>query len=482
MTTAVVVGGGPNGLAAALHLAREGVDVTVLEAAEDIGGGSRSGELTLPGLTHDHCAAFHPLAVGSSIWRQVGLERYGLTWKWPEIDCAHPLDSGRAGVLHQSIDRTAAGLGTDGRRWQWAFGDLTRSFDALGADLLRPVVNVPRHPIKLGLFGPRALLPISVAAHWLGTEQGRALFAGIAAHAFTRFDRPMTASLGMMIVAAGHRFGWPVAEGGSGAIVNAAGAALRDLGGKIETGVHISSRKQIPPADIVMLNLSPAQVLALYGDKMPSRFGRAYRRYRIGSSAFKVDYAIEGDIPWRNDDCRRAGTVHLGGGYAEIAAAERDRATGVMPERPFVLLGQQYLADPTRSSGNTNPIYAYAHVPAGYSADATEAVTAQIERFAPGFRDRILQVRRSGTAELARYNPNFAGGDIIGGANSGLQLLARPRLAINPYATGVDGVYLCSQSSPPGAGVHGLCGLNAATYALRDRGRSERAGATGARG
>ena len=467
MTSAVIVGGGPNGLAAALHLARNDVEVTVLEAADTVGGGARSGELTLPGVIHDHCSAFHPLAVGSPFWRDVGLEQYGLVWRWPEIDCAHPLDSGEAGLLYQSIDETAAALGEDGRRWRLFFGDVASGFDDLSADLLRPIINIPRHPLRLAAFGPRALLPASAVARVFRTPRARGLFGGIAAHAFNRLDRPMTASLGMMIAASGHRYGWPVAEGGSGAIIDAVVSALRSYGVKIETGVRVSARTDIPDAELVLLDLSPEQALAIYGDEMPSRIARSYRRYRVGSSAFKVDYAIDGDIPWTNPDCGRAGTVHLGGTFDEVASTEGSRAGGVMVPNPFVLLGQQYVADPTRSVGNVNPVYAYAHVPKGYEGDATDLVTQQIERFAPGFRDRILATRSTGTRQLHDYNANFAAGDIIGGANDGLQMLMRPRTALDPYWLGVDGVYLCSQSTPPGAGVHGLCGVNAATAALK---------------
>ncbi len=467
MTTAVVVGAGPNGLAAAIHLARHGVDVRVLEAGDTIGGGARSGELTVPGVVHDHCSAFHPMGVGSPFWREIELQRYGLTWKWPEIDCAHPLDDGTAGVLYESIDQTAACMGPDGTRWRRAVGDLAAGFDQLAQDLLRPVINVPHHPIRLAAFGPRAVLPATAMARWFRTEQVRALFGGAAAHIYTRLDRPLTASLGLMILASGHRYGWPVAQGGSGSIIEALAAALKAHGGTVTTGVTVASRSDIPDADIVMLDLSPATALSIYGDLMPARIRRSYRRYREGSSAFKVDFAIEGDIPWTNPDCARAGTVHLGGTFSEIADTERQRAQGRMPRRPFVLVGQQYLADPSRSAGNINPIWAYAHVPFGYTGDATAAVIDQIERFAPGFRDCIIATVSKSTAELQAYNPNYIGGDIIGGANDRLQVLFRPRVAVNPYATGVSGVYLCSQSTPPGAGIHGLCGYHAAESALR---------------
>ncbi|MBM7367230.1 phytoene desaturase family protein [Gordonia hydrophobica] len=467
MTTAVVVGGGPNGLAAALHLARSGVDVEILEAADEIGGGARSAELLEPGVVHDLCSAFHPMGVGSPFWADVDLASYGLTWKWPEIDCAHPLDSGEVGVLHQSIDTTVAGLGVDGARWRGLFGDLARNFDDLGHDLLRPIVNVPAHPIKLAAFGPRALLPVSVLAKVFRTPAARALYAGVAAHVYTDFDRPLTASLGLMIAASGHRYGWPVAEGGSGAITAAVGRAVAAHGGTITTGVPVTSRRQIPDADIVLLDLSPAQAVTLYGDLMPSRIRRSYERYRVGSAAFKVDFAVRGDIPWRNPECARAGTVHLGGTFEEIRRSEKLRARGVMSTNPFVLVGQQYLADPTRSTGGINPIWSYAHAPAGYRGDATDTVIRQIERFAPGFRDIIVGTRTTTVPQMANYNLNYAAGDIMGGGNDGLQLLLRPRTAVDPYFTGVDGVYLCSQSAPPGPGVHGLCGYHAAESALR---------------
>ena len=467
MTTAVVVGAGPNGLAAAIHLARRGVDVQVLEARDTIGGGARSGELTLPGVIHDHCSAFHPLAVGSPFWKEIDLQRYGVVWKWPEIDCAHPLDDGSAGVLYRSIETTTARMGPDGTRWRRAVGDLAAGFDQLAQYLLRPAINVPHHPIRLAAFGPRAVLPATVMARWFRTEQARALFGGAAAHVYTRLDRPLTASLGLMILASGHRYGWPVAQGGSGSITAALAAALNAHGGSVTTGVTVASRKDIPDADIVMLDLSPAVALSIYGDVMPGRIKRSYQRFREGSSAFKVDLAIEADIPWTNPDCGHAGTVHLGGTFAAIVDTERQRTQGTMARRPFVLVGQQYLADPSRSAGNVNPIWAYAHVPFGYTGDATAAVVDQIERFAPGFRDRIAASVSTSAAELQAYNPNYIGGDIIGGANDGLQVILRPRIAVNPYATGVPGVYLCSQSTPPGAGIHGLCGYHAADSALR---------------
>ncbi|QYB07623.1 NAD(P)/FAD-dependent oxidoreductase [Rhodococcus sp. USK10] len=467
MTTAVVVGSGPNGLAAAVHLARHGVDVQVLEAADTIGGGTRSAELTVPGLLHDECSAFHPMGAGSPYLRTLDLERFGLTWKWPDIDCAHPLDTGDAGLLHRSVEDTAAGLGDDGTRWQRMFGGLADGFDDLAADLMRPIANVPRHPIKLASFGPRALLPATVTARWWRTEKARALFGGVAAHAYYRLDRPATSAVGLMIVAAGHRYGWPVAEGGSQSITAALAAMLTDRGGKITTGTRVHSPRDIPPADVVLLDLAPSAAADILGDRLPPRVAKAYRRYRHGPAAFKVDFAVDGGVPWADPACGRAGTVHLGGTFAEIADAERAVATGRMPQRPFVLVGQQYVADPGRSNGSLHPLYAYAHVPHGYTGDATEAVVAQIERFAPGFRDRVVATVSSGPVQLAASNANYVGGDIIGGANTETQVVLRPRIALDPYSTGIPGTYLCSASAPPGAGAHGMCGYNAAQSALR---------------
>jgi phytoene dehydrogenase-like protein len=347
------------------------------------------------------------------------------------------------------------------------FADLATGFDGLAADLMRPVLNVPRHPLRLAAFGPRALLPATASARWFRTPKGRALFGGVAAHAYHRLDRPATSAVGLMITAAGHRYGWPVAEGGSAAIARALTAQLAEHGGKVHTGVRVRRAADLPPADVVLLDVAPEAALGILGDAVPARIAKAYRRFRHAPGAFKVDFAIDGPVPWADPECGKAGTVHLGGEFAEIARAERDVATGRMPERPFVLLGQQYVADPTRSRGSVHPLYAYAHVPAGYTGDATDAIVAQIERFAPGFRDRIVATAVTAPADLARQNPNQVGGDIIGGANADLQVVFRPRIALDPYSTGVLGVYLCSASTPPGAGAHGMCGYNAAESALR---------------
>jgi phytoene dehydrogenase-like protein len=467
VSDAIVVGAGPNGLACAVALACAGVQVTVLEAEETIGGGARSGELTVPGLVHDHCSAVHPMAVGSPFLKSLDLERHGLEWRWPEVDLAHPLDDGSAGVMFQSVEATEEALGGDGAAWGRVFGRPSRSFDALADDIFRPVLHVPRHPLRLVRFGLPAAMPATVLARaWRG-PQARALFGGVAAHALSPLNRPMSSSVGAALICGCHRFGWAVARGGSGAITNALASVLAEHGGRIETGVRVRSLAELPDADAIVLDLAPRGVVELAGDRLPRRVARAYRRYRHGPGAFKVDLAVEGGVPWTNEACRRAGTVHAGGSFEEIVAAEREVNAGRMPERPFVLVSQQYLADPERSSGDVHPVWAYAHVPSGYDGDAEQALLGQIERFAPGLRERIVATAVQPTAEIEARNANYVGGDIITGANTPLQVLIRPRLALDPYSTGMPGVFICSAATPPGAGAHGMNGYNAARSALR---------------
>ena len=472
MTTAVVVGSGPNGLAAAIRLAHAGVDVTVLEAHERPGGGARSSELTLPGLLHDECAAFHPTGFASPYFGSLDLQRHGLNWLWPEVDLAHPLDDGRAGLAARDLSITDASLGEDAARWRRLFAAPVRNFDDLIDEVFQPVVHVPSHPITLGRFGMKALQPATWIARRFRDEPARALFMGVAAHAFGTLTTPLSGSVGMMITASAHAVGWPVAEGGTEAITRALLAELAERGGKVVTGTRVASLDSLSdltgsPPDVVILDTAPAGVLEIVGDRLPSRVRRAFTRYSYGPAAFKVDLAIEGDIPWRNPDCLRAGTLHLGGDAEQIVGIEAATVRGEMPDQPFVLLGQQYLVDPSRSAGNANPIYAYAHVPHGYDGDATDAVINQIERFAPGFRERILAVATNDPVGLEAVNANYVGGDIAAGANTARQIAFRPRLAANPYTLGVPGVYLCSSATPPGAGVHGMGGFNAAETALR---------------
>ncbi len=467
MTTAIVVGSGPNGLAGAVALAAQGVQVTVLEAAAEIGGGARSSDAIIPGLLHDHCSAFHPMAVGSAFLNSLGLDRYGLQWSWPAIDCVHPLDGGDAGVLRRSIEGTAAGLGADGPRWRLAFGRPSARFDALSQDIMGPLLRVPKHPLTLARFGTPTVLPASSVARMFRTEQARALFGGVAAHTFRPLHYPMTAAIGMGIITAGHRWGWPVANGGSQSIINALAALLDDLDGKIETGTRIESACQLPPADVTLFDLAPGAIADILGHRLPARVARAYRRFRHGPGAFKVDFAVTGGVPWTNPDARKAGTVHLGGDYDEVAAGERDIHARRMPQRPFVLVGQQYLADPQRAVGDVVPLWTYAHVPHGYTGDATAAIIAQIERFAPGFRDRIVGQAVRSTTAMAVYNPNYVGGDIVTGAKDIRQLVFGPRTTLNPYTLGIPGMYICSAATPPGPGAHGMCGYHAARSALK---------------
>jgi len=466
MTTATVVGGGPNGLAAAVALAAEGVQVTVLEAAGEIGGGARTHEALLPGLLHDQCSAVHPMAVGSRFLTELGLDRYGLSWCTPEIDCVHPLDGGRAAVLQRSVADTAAGLGTDGSRWRALFERPAARYDALSEDIMRPLLRMPRHPLTLARFGAPTVLPASTLARIFRTGEARALFGGIAAHAFRPLHYPMTSAIGLGIITAGHRHGWPVAAGGSRSIIDALAALLTDLGGKIETGVRIEAAAQLPAGDVTIFDLAPDAVAGILGDRLPPRIANAYRKFRQGPGAFKVDFAIADGVPWSSPQARRAGTVHVVGDYAELAATERDIYAGRMPERPFVLVGQQYLADPQRSVANVHPLWTYAHVPNGFTGDATAAIIAQIERFAPGFRERVIDYTVRSTTQLAAYNPNYVGGDIMTGAKDIRQLVFGPRITLSPYNIGVPGMYICSAATPPGPGAHGMCGANAAAAAL----------------
>lgn len=466
MTTAVVVGGGPNGLAAAITLARAGVRVTVLEAADRLGGGVRSGEAILPGLVHDHCAAIHPMAVGSPFLAGLDLERHGLRWRWPDIDCAHPLDDGGAGLLYRSVEDTAAALGADGTRWRALFAGPVSRYDLLEHDILGPLLHIPKHPLALARFGLPTLLPATVLARAFRTPAAAALFGGVAAHTFRPLHLPMTSAIGLGIVTTGHRHGWAVAEGGSQAITDALAATLADLGGTVQTGVAITAADQLPRADVTVFDLAPTAVAGILGDRLPRRVGRALRRFRYGPGAFKVDFAVQGGVPWTNPGARRAGTVHLGGELAEIAGTEREIQAGRMPARPFIIVGQQYLADPGRSVGDVHPVYAYAHVPAGYAGDATEAIIGQFERFAPGFRDRVVGTAVRSTTEMSVYNPNYVGGDINTGAKDVRQLVFGPRPTLHPYRLGIPGMYLCSAATPPGPGAHGMCGAHAAAEAL----------------
>lgn len=467
MTTAVVVGSGPNGLAAATVLARAGVEVTVIEASSHLGGGARSVESPLDGLLQDHCAAVHPMAPGSAYFQSLDLESLGIEWGYAPYDAAHPLDSGETGLLSTSVAATAAGLGIDGKRWSSMFGPSSRVFDKLAPGIMAPMLRIPRHPLLLARFGLVAGPPPTLVARAFRTDRARALFMGVAAHALQPLHQPLVTGIGAGIITAGHSVGWPVVKGGTGKFTDAIISMLRGMGVKFETGHQINRLHELPRHDIVMLDVHPHIAAGILADHQPSGASRAYRKFRPGPAAFKVDLAVEGGIPWRDPEVAKAGTVHLGGTAAEIVATEREVASGRMPERPFVLVGQQYVADPSRANGSVVPVYAYAHVPNGFAGDATEQVIAQLERFAPGVRERILAIRSRSVAEAEAENINFVGGDILTGAKSPVQFLLGPRISPHPYDTGIPGVYLCSAATPPGPGIHGMGGFHAATRALQ---------------
>jgi phytoene dehydrogenase-like protein len=475
-TDAVVVGAGPNGLAAAITLAREGFRVTVLEAADEPGGGTRSfADPVVEGLLHDHCSAVHPFGIGSPYLRTLPLDRYGLEWLQPEIACAHPLDDGTAALLHQDLDETVAGLGEDGAWWRRLFAGPAEHFDALAASFLSPLMRLPRHPVLLARNGLLSLAPSTVTASRFadGIEgRGAALFGGVAAHAVAPLDSAGTTGVATMLIAAGHARGWPVARGGSQSIWRAMVALLEDLGSEVVTGVRVRSMQDLPRARVALFDTDPGQLADILGDAASAREQRRLRGWKhAGAAAFKVDLAVRGGVPWAATDARRAGTLHLGGTFAEIAASEAASTSGRMAERPYVLVSQPAVADPSRRVGDIEPVWAYAHVPAGDAAPdadlARDAILSQLERFAPGLGERIVATHVTTPADFEAGNANLVGGDITGGALTLRQLVARPRLAPDPYATSVPGAFLCSASTAPGAGVHGMCGHHAARSALK---------------
>jgi phytoene dehydrogenase-like protein len=463
---AVVVGSGPNGLTAAVALAEAGRSVRVLEQAATIGGGARTEALTLPGFVHDVCSAVHPLVAGSPAFAGLRLEEHGLRLANPEIPLAHPLDGGRAAVLHRSLAVTAEGLGMDAAAYRRLVGPPARAHAALMGDLLGPLWT-PRHPLALARFGVHAVLPAVRVAGRFRDVRARALLAGCAAHSMQPLEAAGTAGFGLVLLLLGHAVGWPVAAGGSAAIPAALAARLRALGGEVETGRPVRSLADAGAARAVLLDVAPAALADIAGGALPARYRRALRRFRHGPGAFKLDYALSGPVPWDAEACRRAGTVHVGGTLEEVAAAEAQVGRGLHPRRPFVLVAQPTLIDPSRAPAGAHTLWAYTHVPAGSRVDMTAAVEAQLERFAPGFRDLVLARHTMGPADLEARNPNLVGGDINGGAATLRQLLARPVARRVPYTTPNPRLFLCSASTPPGGGVHGMCGWLAARAALR---------------
>jgi phytoene dehydrogenase-like protein len=465
---AVVVGSGPNGLAAAITLARAGLRVEVFEGAATVGGGTRTEALTMEGYRHDVCSAVHPALVASPFFRTLDLPALGVHLRQSEIAFAHPLDSGRAAALHESVEETAAHLGGDGRAYTRTMGPLVDTLDAVVAYVLGPMRTVPRHPLALGRF---ALAGTPSARHLSArftTDAARALLAGTAAHSMEPLTAPLTAAFGLLLTALGHGVGWPVVEGGSAGIAAALVSELTRLGGTVHTGTPIRSLAELPPARSVLLDTSPRQFLALAGARVTPRQGRAWARFRPGPGACKVDWALDGPVPWSAAVCRRAVTVHVGGRLDEVALSEAEVHAGRHPERPFVLVVQPCVVDPTRAPSGAHTLWAYCHVPNGSAFDMSDRIEAQIERFAPGFRDRILARVVRTAAEAEARNPNQLGGDINGGRSDLLQTVFRPVPRWNPYRTPVKGTYLCSASTPPGGGVHGMCGYYAAHTALRD--------------
>ena len=466
----MVVGSGPNGLAAAITLARAGFSCLVLEAEPTIGGGTRSAELTLPGYLHDVCSAIHPMAVASPFFRSLPLAEHGLEWIHPPAPLAHPFDDGSAAVLERSIQATARTLGPDGGRYARLVEPLVDRWENLFADLLAPP-HFFHHPLALARFVPSALRPAAgLARARFRDSRARGLFAGLAAHAVLPLESLMTAAFGLMFAISAHAVGWPLPRGGSARIAGAMVSYFRSLGGEILAFRRVSSLAELPRARAILLDVTPRQLLSLAPGRFPASYRRKLERYRYGPGVFKADYALDGPIPWKNAQCARAGTVHLGGTLEEIAESERAPAKGIAPQRPFVLVAQQSLFDPARAPAGKHTAWAYCHVPNGCPVDMTARIEAQIERFAPGFRDRILARHALSPAAIEARNANCVGGDIGGGSYDLWQFPLRPFPRLNPYSTPIPGVYLCSSSTPPGGGVHGMCGYYAARAVLRASG------------
>jgi phytoene dehydrogenase-like protein len=464
---AVVVGAGPNGLAAAVTLAAAGLSVRVYEGAATVGGGCRTDELTLPGFRHDVCSAVHPLALASPFFRRLDLPRRGVRMLHPDVCFAQPLDDGRAAAVHRSLDATAAALGRDGVAWRDLFAPFVEDVDGLVDTVLAPIRRVPRRPLTATRFGLVAARSAEgLAGRFRGVE-APALLSGASAHAMLPLERLPTGAFGVLLTTLAHAVGWPLVEGGSQAIADAMVGALEDLGGEVVTGQWVRSVDELPPARAVLLDVAPRQLLSIAGDGLPAVYRRALLRYRHGAGVCKLDWALSGPVPWAAEECRRAGTVHVGGSFADIARSEHEVGAGRHPERPFVLVAQPSLVDPGRAPDGKHALWGYCHVPAGSTVDMTDAIERQIERFAPGFRDLVLARSVLTAADEERLHPTYVGGDINVGAPTIRQTLFRPTVRWDNYATPLDGVYLCSSATPPGGGVHGMCGEWAARSALR---------------
>lgn len=460
---AVVVGAGPNGLTAAVELARAGLTVQIYEAADTVGGGARTEELTLPGFRHDPCSAVHPFGAGSPAFASMPLSAHGLEWLHPELPMAHPWTDGTAAVLSRSVGETAASFGPrDAGTYRRLVAPYVGHWDAMAADLLRPQwLGLPRHPYRFARFGLTGLPPVAVLVRIFQDPKARGLFAGLAGHAIAPLTTPLTGAMALLFALAAHDVGWPVARGGSQSISDALASYLRELGGAVYTGVTVRKLDELPPARAYVFDTSPTALAKIAG------LGDAYRNYRYGPAAFKIDYALDGPVPWTAPEARRAGTVHIGPTYSEIGDALNRAVDGRPPRTPFLITSQPSVVDPTRAPEGKHTFWAYGHVPHGWQGDATDAVERQIERFAPGFRDLVLARAVAGPADIAARNANYVGGDIACGAFTGLQTALRPKIALIPYATARPGVFLCSSATPPGPGVHGMSGHHAARAVLR---------------
>ncbi len=464
---AVVVGSGPNGLAAAILMQQQGLSVLLLEGKDTIGGGLRSAALTLPGYVHDVCSAVHPLAAGSPFFQTLPLPDFGLQYIYPTLSAAHPFDNGKTVTLQRSVTDTARSLGADEQAYIKLVQPIIDDWPLVAADVLGPL-HFPAHPLAFARFGWKALSASSILSNRFKTPEAKALLAGMAAHAIEPLTAHGTSGFALVLLAMGHLRGWPIPKGGSQNIANALAAYFVSLGGKIETGTYIASLDQLPSAKAVLFDITPRQLLQIAGHRFSSIYKWQLERYRYGMGVYKLDWALAGPIPFRSQECRSAGTVHLGNSMAEIAATEQQTYDGNHPERPFVLLAQPSLFDDTRSPQGKHTAWAYCHVPNGSQKNMTEQIENQVERFAPGFKDVILARHNMDTTQMEDHNPNYIGGDIGGGSNGIGQLFTRPALRLSPYKTSTKGIYICSSSTPPGGGVHGMCGYHSAKQALKD--------------
>ncbi|TYP95480.1 Phytoene dehydrogenase-related protein [Fodinibius salinus] len=463
-----IIGAGPNGLAAGIHLAQKGLSVKVFEKSGTIGGGTRTQELTLPGFQHDVCSAIHPLAKASPFLRSLPLEDYGLQWIQPEVPVAHPLDDQPAGALFRSLDKTADYLDKDGLIYKKLLTPFVSSWDDLMADILGPFSPIPHHPFLTTRFGLKGLRSARGLAQKFTTSKARATFAGLAAHGILPFHKTATAAIGLVLGITAHTVGWPYPKGGSHNLTKAMAQYFESVGGSIETNAQITSVKELPESSAIFFNNTPKQILDIAGDELPKTYMRKLQNYKYGSGVFKLDLALSDPIPWNDETCRKAGTVHVGGTFKEIAHSEQQSAKGDHPQKPYVLVAQQSLGDSSRAPSAKHTCWAYCHVPNGSTQDMTEPILNQIERFAPGFRDCIIGRHAMNTNALQAYNPNYIGGDINGGRQDITQLFTRPTGLFNPYHIPKTNMYICSSSTPPGGGVHGMCGFHAAESALRN--------------